>query len=67
MAQKELVDVRTVAAMLGVHTATVWRKSAAGDLPKPIRIAGLTRWSRAEVEQAIETKLAERDHAPEAA
>lgn len=61
MAPRELIDVRTVAAMLGVHTATVWRKSAAGDLPKPIRIAGLTRWSRSEVEQAIEAKLAERD------
>ena len=63
---KTLINVRNVAALLGVDRSTVWRKSANGDLPKPCRIAGLTRWSLAEVEAVIAAKLAERDE-PEAA
>ena len=61
-----LIDVRTVAAMLGVDRSTVWRKAAAGFLPKPCHVAGLTRWSRAEIDAMIKAKLAERSE-PEAA
>ena len=57
----QLLDVRAVARLLGVHRATVWRKAAAGQLPPPIRICGLTRWSLAEIEAVITAKLAERD------
>ncbi|MFN3259893.1 MAG: helix-turn-helix transcriptional regulator [Pikeienuella sp.] len=43
-----------VAAYLGCHVATVWRKVHSGDLPKPIKIVGRTVWRRAEIEALIE-------------
>ena len=47
------IDVRTLAGMLGVDRSTVWRKAAAGLLPRPIKVAGLTRWRLADVEAAL--------------
>jgi predicted DNA-binding transcriptional regulator AlpA len=32
------VRLRTVCALFGVSSATVWRRAASGDLPAPIRI-----------------------------
>ena len=49
-----LIPVRTVAEMLGVHRATVYRMAARGDIPKPLHIAGLTRWRRADIEALID-------------
>ena len=49
-----LIPVRTVAEILGVHRATVYRMAARGDLPRPLRIAGLTRWKREDIEALIE-------------
>lgn len=44
------VDVRTVAGLLGVHVATVWRLAKAGELPQPIKLgAATTRWRIADV------------------
>lgn len=43
-----------VAAYVGCHVATVWRKVQSGDLPKPIKIVGRTVWRRAEIEALIE-------------
>ncbi|MGR3717820.1 MAG: helix-turn-helix transcriptional regulator [Thermohalobaculum sp.] len=60
-----LIEVRTVAAMIEISPSTVWRRVADGTLPKPCRIGGLTRWSRPEVEAAINAKLAERGGTPE--
>ena len=60
------ITAPAVAEMLSINRSTVWRKAAAGDLPKPIRIAGGTRWSKAEIIDLIEAKMAARDE-PEAA
>ena len=54
------ITAPAVAELLSINRSTVWRKAAAGDLPKPIRIAGGTRWSKAEIMALIEAKLAER-------
>ncbi len=51
--ENRLIDCNTLAGILGVDRSTVWRKAARGDLPKPIRVAGLTRWRLADIEAAI--------------
>ena len=47
------IDVRTLAGMLGVDRSTVWRKAAAGLLPRPVKVAGLTRWRLADIEAVL--------------
>ncbi|TDY23927.1 AlpA family transcriptional regulator [Paraburkholderia sp. BL6665CI2N2] len=39
------VDVRTVAALCGCSTSTVWERAKRGDLPEPIKIGGSARWN----------------------
>ena len=56
-----LIAVRTVAQLIDAHPSTVWRKVADGTLPRPVKIGGMTRWSKAEVEAVIEAALAKRD------
>jgi len=50
-----------VAKLLGCSRATIWRRVNDQTLPQPIRIGGMTRWSRAEIEAVIEAALAARD------
>lgn len=50
-----------VAERLGVSKATVWRKAAAGILPKPIRLGHSSRWPESDVQAAIERLKAQRD------
>ena len=38
------VPVQVVAALEGVTPVTIWRRSAAGLLPKPVREGNTTRW-----------------------
>lgn len=48
------VQVRTVAAVVGVSEATVWRKVKQGTLPAPKKVsARATRWNVGELRQAI--------------
>jgi predicted DNA-binding transcriptional regulator AlpA len=44
-----LPDV-AVAALLGVHRATIWRWLDQGLIPLPRRVGGLPRWVRSEIE-----------------
>lgn len=39
------VRLRVVGALFGISTATVWRWSKSGQLPKPVRINGVTLWN----------------------
>lgn len=51
MHQKQYLSVSQVAARLGVSKATVWRWSAQGTLPKPVKLGpNTTRWRVADLE-----------------
>lgn len=48
-----LLDVKAVAALLGVSCRTVRRLSDSGRMPRPLRLGGCIRWSRSDVEAWI--------------
>ena len=62
-AQERLLTVRETASLLGCSVATVWRKASGAELPKPIRIGGMTRWSQGEIVAFIEDAKASREAA----
>jgi len=50
-----LLDVRALARMLSISTATVWRLRAANKLPAPIALtSGTVRWRSSDVKTWIE-------------
>jgi predicted DNA-binding transcriptional regulator AlpA len=46
------VRVPVVAALYGCSVATVWRRVRNGDLPAPVRRAGITSWRVGELRRA---------------
>ncbi|TVQ59552.1 MAG: DNA-binding protein [Rhodobacteraceae bacterium] len=56
-----LVPDKHGAAMFNWSRATFWRRVKDGTLPRPIKIAGATRWRRDELLETIERLTAERD------
>lgn len=55
-----LLSARDTAAFLGCSVATVWRRAAAGKLPKPIKLDGTTRWFESEIHNVVEEAKAQR-------
>ncbi len=51
------------AAMVGVSRPTWWRWVSAGHVPAPIKIGGVTRWWRSEIEGHLADITAARDSA----
>jgi len=49
-----LISDHTAAALLGMSRATFWRRVKDSTFPKPVRIAGVTRWKRDDLMAAIE-------------
>jgi prophage regulatory protein len=49
----ELLDCKLVAALCGCSTRMIWRLRDMGDMPAPIRLGGLVRWRRADIERWI--------------
>lgn len=47
------VDCKTVAALLSCTRATVWRRSAAGQLPKPRKFGASARWNVGELRAVL--------------
>lgn len=47
------VDAKTVAALCGCNVSTVWDRSSRGDLPKPLKIGGSTRWNVGELRKVL--------------
>lgn len=45
-----LLDVRSVAKMLGCSTRNVFRLSANGKMPSPLKIGVLVRWRQADLD-----------------
>ena len=50
----ELIDVKAVAAILGCSARHVQTMAQGGWMPKPVKLRGLTRWRRTDVNQWIE-------------
>eukprot|EP00581_Thalassiosira_minuscula_P036337 CAMPEP_0184474144 /NCGR_PEP_ID=MMETSP0740-20130409/131693_1 /TAXON_ID=385413 /ORGANISM="Thalassiosira miniscula, Strain CCMP1093" /LENGTH=66 /DNA_ID=CAMNT_0026851287 /DNA_START=96 /DNA_END=296 /DNA_ORIENTATION=- len=58
-----LVSVRDIAAVLGCSAPTVWRRVADGSIPQPVKIGGMTRWSKAEIDAFIAQAKSQREAA----
>ena len=56
-----LWTVNQVAQALGIGERTVWKFSACGELPAPIRIGRLRRWDRQEIDDWIARRRAGAD------
>jgi excisionase family DNA binding protein len=60
---KVLFSDRDVAELLGCGRSTVWRWVADGVLARPIKVGGLTRWRREDIDAAVERAVREREAA----
>ena len=56
-----LLDVKAVAALFQSSPATIWRRMNDGTMPAPVRIGGMTRWARDEIDTVIDRAKCERD------
>ena len=52
--EAKLVDINTVAVMLGVSARMVWRLRDSGRMPKPVIIGRLIRWRKDAIEEWIQ-------------
>jgi prophage regulatory protein len=48
-----LLDCAGVATLCGCSTRMIWRLRDMGDMPAPIRLGGLVRWRKADIERWI--------------
>lgn len=53
----KLLKAEQVADLLAIHVRSVWRQSSAGELPKPVRIGGATRWRLADIKAFIADQI----------
>lgn len=49
------------AALLDCSKATFWRRVADGTIPRPVKIGGMSRWPKSEIEAVIERAKAQRE------
>ena len=49
-----LLDVKAVAALFQSSPAIIWRRVNDGTIPRPVRIGGMTRWARDEIDGVID-------------
>lgn len=52
--EKLLIPDKEAAAMLSIGRSTFWREVAAGRLPQPVKIGGVTRWRLADLRRCVE-------------
>jgi excisionase family DNA binding protein len=50
----QLMDVTTIAALLGCSPRHVYRLSETGLMPRPVRLGDLVRWRRVKIEEWID-------------
>jgi predicted DNA-binding transcriptional regulator AlpA len=48
------------AGMLGCSKATFWRRVADGTIPRPVKIGGMSRWPKSEIDAVIDWAKAQR-------
>jgi len=53
MLQSEYLSIKELAAHIQASKSTIWNGVRKGIFPKPIKIGGLTRWRRSEVEERL--------------
>lgn len=58
-----LIRDREAAALMGASVSTFWRNVQKGVIRRPIKIGGLSRWRKSEIEAVIAKAEAERDAA----
>lgn len=51
--QPLLLSDKSAATLLGISRATFWRRVTDKSLPQPLRLGGVTRWRREDLENAI--------------
>ena len=49
-----LLSVRQVAELLSIHQRSIWRMAACGQLPRPVKIGGCTRWRLKDLQAWVE-------------
>ena len=49
-----LINIRGLASLLALSVPTLRRRDAAGQIPRPVRIAGAVRWRADEVRRWVE-------------
>jgi len=54
MTEQLLLSDRDACALLSISRATFWRRVKDKTFPQPIRIAGITRWRRNDLLEAID-------------
>lgn len=52
-AEKALLQDMDLAALLGVNKSTIWSWFNSGRIPAPVKIGGITRWRRQEIDRWI--------------
>ena len=55
-----LLTAPMVGRYLSINARTVWRMSATGEIPRPVRLGGKTLWKRVELDRAIEELTAKK-------
>jgi len=51
-----LFSVRNVAELLGISTRQVYRLSDAGKMPRPIKLGGMVRWLKSELDDWLNNR-----------
>jgi len=58
---ERLINVQTVASMLGTGKSTIWRWVSNGMLPEPVRLGmRTTRWKLSEINQFISDQTSQK-------
>ena len=48
-----LIDIKSLATMLGRSSRSIYRDDAAGRMPRPIKLGGSKKWRQAEIREWI--------------
>jgi predicted DNA-binding transcriptional regulator AlpA len=48
-----LIDIKSLAKMLGRSERALWRDQSAGRLPRPVALGGMTKWRVAEIREWV--------------
>ncbi|MDX2199400.1 MAG: helix-turn-helix domain-containing protein [Phycisphaerae bacterium] len=58
---QKLIDVNSVAELLGVAPRTIWKLVSKGGVPAPLRLGRSVRWRSDELSRWVESGCPDRD------